>query len=201
WKPLPQLVPVPNEAIASGTIDHVSGTDDRVTVSKMERYSFVIEFKGVHGRLLAHVASRGSGMIEEDFIKFRPENLVRRCTFGVQTVPKIESDPLAARGDNFASIFNQKSARIDFWFHSHPFKRIETGREHRLTNAKPRKLFLIEDHHASACLGEKRACRASRRTSTDDCYIECLGHAYEKYHGCEEPLSSSSCMARGPLRP
>jgi hypothetical protein len=120
-------------------------------------------------------------MIEKNLIEFRPQNLVCRRTFGIPAVSKIKPDPFAARGDNFASVLDQKSARIDFWLHSHPLKRIEASRKHRLPDTETRKLFPVKDYNASPCLGEKRPRRTSGGTSPDDCYINRLRHAYENY--------------------
>ena len=127
---------ITNKAVASRAIEQIFSPHGRSAVSRVEHDAVVIEFKGIDRRLLSDLTAGFSGVIEEDSVEFGSQDLVRRWALCLKAIAKIKSNALAAGGNNLAPIFDQETARIDFFSDSHSFESVQSGRQRRLADAR-----------------------------------------------------------------
>ena len=78
-----QLIAVADQGVASRAVDHVLSPNDVFTVSGIERYAVVIEFKRFDRSLFPDVTTGFGCVIEKDFVEFRSQDLIGGWTFRI----------------------------------------------------------------------------------------------------------------------
>src|SRR5438477_6772181 len=118
-------------------------------------------------------------MIQQHLVEITACHLI--SVIGLRTIAVLKvklRSSVRARAHDFAAVFFYEPGTRKFFRQPKSGKCLHAERQQRLADVKPRKLFALEENHASSGAREQRGGRAARRSAADDSdVVNCVRHA------------------------
>src|SRR6266481_6641356 len=106
-------------------------------------------------------------MIQQYLVEITACHLI--SVIGLRTIAVLKvklRSGIGARAHDFAAVFLYKPGTQEFFLQPEPGKSLHTERQKRLADVKPRKLFALEENHATSGAREQRRGRAAGRSAS-----------------------------------
>src|SRR5436190_23025634 len=108
-------------------------------------------------------------MIQQHLVEITACHLISMIGLRTIAVTKVKlGSSVGARAHDFAAVLFQKPGVQEFFLQPEPGKSLHAERQQRLADVKPRKLFALEENHATSGAREQRRGRAAGRSPSYD---------------------------------